>query len=121
MFTELHHLPHRHTRRQIHRQELLNYVLPFQRRLLLQYNNKVRIVTAHRRHQGPALERKDSGDIGVTIDRHRPGNLLVVLNLGVHVVITNKQEWELVITKRIDFMGLPQQFRMEPIRYNQLV
>ena len=47
LLAEAHHLCHRHTYRQPHRQEFLNHIDPLHWRLLLQYGNVVHIVAAH--------------------------------------------------------------------------
>ena len=87
LLTEVDHLPHRHARRQPHRQEFLNDVLPFERRLLFQNDDVVRVVAPDRGHECPSLERKDGRHVGVTIDRERARDLWVVLNLPIDVVI----------------------------------
>lgn len=98
VLTELNHLSHRHPGGQVHAQKLLDYTLPFTRCLLLKDINKVRIVAPYSGHQCAALKAKDTGHVTVTVYRQRPCNLRVILNLQVHVVVRNKQEWKLVIT-----------------------
>ena len=119
--TEVHHLLHRHPGREPHRQEFLNHILPFQRRLLLQYTNIVGVVTAHRRHQGPALEGPDTARVTVTVYRHTTGNLWVVLDGVVHIIVRDKQKGESIVTEAVNLVSLPEQFRMKPIRHHHLV
>ena len=106
--TKVHHLLHRHPRRQPHAQELLYHILPFQRRLLLQNTNVVGVVTAHRRHQGPALEGPDTARVTVAVYCHTTGDFRVILDGMIHIIVGDKQKGESIVTEAVYLVRLPE-------------